>query len=64
MSKIQPIYLQCEDLHCVDLKLHRKNKTKQTKQKTPGISKNDNAKTEGDRKLRSKKERAVVKGES
>lgn len=33
MSKIQPIYLQCEDLHCkADLKLHRKKKKK--KQKT------------------------------
>lgn len=44
MSKIQPIYLQCEDLHCkADLKLHRKKK----KTENPGISKNDNAKTEG-----------------
>lgn len=45
MSKIQPIYLQCEDLHCkADLKLHRKKKKKT---ENPGISKNDNAKTEG-----------------
>lgn len=32
MSKIQPIYLQCEDLHCkANLKLQRKRKI-------PGIS--------------------------
>lgn len=27
MGKVQPIYLQCEDLHCkANLKLHRKKK--------------------------------------
>lgn len=37
MSKTQPIYLQCEDLHCkANLKLHRKKK------KIPGISRKRN----------------------
>lgn len=47
-SNIQPLYLQCEDLHCkANLKLHRKRKI-------PGISRIKNG---GEKILR-----AVVKG--